>query len=53
MNAEKAAEIIAQRVEKNIGLITFPWPMRFAAWLISILPNCISDYIYASLPHKV
>lgn len=53
MSAEKAAQIIATRVDKNIGLIAFPWPMRFAAWLISILPNCLSDYIYASLPHKV
>lgn len=53
MSAEKAAQIIATRVDKNIGLIAFPWPMRFAAWLISILPNCLSDYIYAALPHKV
>lgn len=53
MSAEKAAEIIARRVEKNVGLITFPWPMRFAAWLISILPNFVSDYIYSALPHKV
>ncbi len=53
MSAEKAAQIIATRVDKNVGLIAFPWPMRFAAWLISILPNCLSDYIYAALPHKV
>ena len=53
MSAEKAAQIIAQRVAKNVGLIAFPWPMRFAAWLISVLPNCVSDFIYASLPHKV
>lgn len=53
MPAEKAASIIAQRVEKNVGLIAFPWPMRFSAWLMSILPNCLSDYIYSKLPHKV
>lgn len=53
MSAKKAAQIIAQRVAKNVGLIAFPWPMRFAAWLISVLPNCVSDFIYASLPHKV
>ena len=53
MQADKAAEIIAQRVEKNVGLIAFPWPMRLAVWGLSILPNFISDFIYARLPHKV
>lgn len=53
MEADKAAEIIAHRIEKNIGLIAFPFPMRFATWLISILPNCLSDFIYKKLPHKV
>lgn len=53
MSAEKAAKIIACRLEKNVGLIAFPWPMRLATWFVSILPNCISNYIYAKLPHKV
>lgn len=53
MEADQAARIIAERVEKNIGLIAFPWQMRFAVWLGSILPNCISDWIYAKLPYKV
>lgn len=53
MQADKAAEIIAQRVEKNVGLIAFPWPMRLAVWGLSILPNFLSDFIYARLPHKV
>ena len=53
MEADKAAEIIASRVEKNIGLITFPWPMRFVTWVGSILPNCISDFIYERMPYKV
>lgn len=53
MSAEKAAEIIATRVAKNIGLIAFPWPMRFGVWILSVLPNCLSDFIYAKLPHKV
>ena len=26
---------------------------RFAAWFMSILPNCVSDFVYARLPHKV
>lgn len=53
MSAEKAAGIIATRLEKNVGLIAFPWPMRLATWGLSILPNCISTYIYSKLPHKV
>lgn len=53
MKSEKAAEVIAKRVDKNIGLIAFPWPMRFGAWFTSILPNFISDWIYRKLPHKV
>ncbi len=53
MSAEKAAKIIANRIDKNVGLIAFPWPMRFATWFLSILPNRLSDFIYASLPHKV
>ena len=50
---DKAAETIAARVEKNIGLIAFPWPMRLASWFMSVLPNRISDFIYSRLPHKV
>lgn len=53
MEADQAARIIAERVENNVGLIAFPWPMRLAVWLGSILPNCISDWIYAKLPYKV
>ena len=53
MEADKAAALIAHRVEKNIGLIAFPWQMRFATWLLSILPNCISDWIYKFMPYKV
>ncbi len=53
MSAEKAAGIIASRLERNVGLIAFPWPMRLASWFISILPNIISNYIYSKLPHKV
>ncbi len=53
MSAEKAAKIIVARLEKNVGLIAFPWPMRLATWALSILPNRLTDMIYAALPHKV
>ena len=51
--ADKAAAVIAARLERNVGIIAFPWPMRLATWLMSILPNALSDFIYARLPHKV
>lgn len=53
METEPAAALIAKRIEKNVGLIAFPWPMRFATWFLSILPNVVSDFIYKRLPHKV
>ncbi len=53
MEADKAAGIIYKGIQKNVGLIAFPLPMRFGVWLLSILPNCLSDFIYSRLPHKV
>lgn len=53
MDAGKAAALIAKRLDKNVGLIAFPWPMRLASWLGSILPNRVSEFIYSHLPYKV
>jgi len=53
MEAEPAAELIAKRIKRNVGLIAFPLPMRFGTWFASILPNCISDFIYKRVPCKV
>lgn len=53
MEADVAAKLIAKRIEKNVGLITFPWPMRLVTWLASIIPNRLSDLIYKRLPYKV
>ena len=52
MEGEQAAEIIAKGIAKNKGIIAFPWQLRFATWLVSILPNWLSDKIYAKLPDK-
>ncbi len=52
MEAPKAARIIAKGIKANKGIIAFPWPLRFVVWLISILPNCVSDLIYGRLPPK-
>ncbi len=53
MSAEKAADIIGSRLEKNVGLIAFPWPMRFGVWLLSVLPARVSAFICSKLPYKV
>lgn len=53
MEAPQAAKIIADSLEKNIGLIAFPWPMRLASWFGSILPSWLSEFIYSKLPYKV
>ena len=52
MEADKAARIILDRVDRNIGLIAFPWPMRFAVWLLSCMPWRLSEFISRILPEK-
>ncbi len=53
MEAEKAARIILRRADKNVGLIAFPWQMRLATWLLSILPFRLNEFINRMLPAKV
>ena len=53
MNADKAAKIIARGIDKNKGLIAFPFVMRFGAYFGSILPNALSQFFYGLLPGKV
>ena len=52
MEADRAAEIILNRVDRNIGLIAFPWPMRFGVWLLASLPWRLSEFISRLLPEK-
>lgn len=52
MEADKAAEVIANGIKKNKGIIAFPWQLRFVTWLVSIFPNWLSDKIYGRLPDK-
>ena len=53
MEADRAARIILARADRNVGLIAFPWPMRFATWLLSILPFRLNEFINRFLPEKV
>jgi len=52
MEADAAAELILDRVDRNVGLIAFPWPMRFATWLLSALPFRLNEFINRFLPKK-
>ena len=52
MEAPKAAKIIVDRVERNVGLIAFPWPMRLAVWGLSLLPWRLSEFVASLLPKK-
>lgn len=53
MEADRAAEIILRRVERNVGLIAFPWPMRLASWWLSTLPFRLNELLNRLLPRKV
>ena len=52
MEAYEAAELILRRVDRNVGLIAFPWPMRFATWLLSSLPFRLNEFLNRFLPKK-
>ena len=53
MEADRAADIILARADRNVGLIAFPWPMRLATWLLSILPYRLNELVNRLLPKKV
>lgn len=52
MEADRAAKVMLDRVNGNVGLIAFPWPMRFGVWLMSALPWRVSEFISGMLPEK-
>lgn len=49
LSAEKAANIIYKGVENNRASISFPFPLNFGIWYLSILPSFISDWIMSLL----
>ena len=53
MEADKAARIILDGVQRNAGLIAFPWQMRLATWLLSALPFRLNEWINSILPQKI
>jgi len=53
LEADKAAQIILRGVDRNRGLIAFPWPMRLGTWWLSILPYWFNALLNRLLPKKV
>ncbi len=43
LTPEKAADIIVKGIEKNKASITFPFPLNFGTWFLSVMPAPISD----------
>lgn len=52
MPAAKAAHIIQNGLAANRGRIAFPWPMRFAIWLLSLLPDSLAYAATRGMPAK-
>lgn len=52
IGAERAASIIAKGLARNRGRIAFPFPTAIFIWLISSLPNAISEFLLRDTPAK-
>jgi short-subunit dehydrogenase len=52
MTASQAAQRIKQRLVTNPARIAFPWPLYALIYLLSCLPPCITDPLFARLPAK-
>lgn len=52
MSAEKCANIIVKKLAKNVSRISFPFPLFFVVWLMTLLSNKVTDPIFSRLPSK-
>ena len=52
MQADEAAKVIKRGLERNSGIIAFPPPMVFGAWLISTFPQALAEWVASRLPEK-
>ena len=52
LEIDEAAKVISEGLNKKKAIIAFPWYLRLSTWLLSILPNKLSDKIYCRLPDK-
>jgi len=52
LSPEKAIKIIKRGIEKNKSRIAFPFLLYFVVWFATLLPPCLTDFIFARLPKK-
>ncbi|HTH15689.1 MAG TPA: SDR family NAD(P)-dependent oxidoreductase [Magnetospirillum sp.] len=52
MGADKAARIMADGLARNMGRISYPWPMAALSWLTAALPDKVMDWLARRLPAK-
>lgn len=52
MDVDAAAALIKQRLYKAPAIIAFPWPMKIAAQLLSIMPQVLADWLLGRMPRK-
>ena len=50
--APRAARKICKGILRGKGLVSFPWPMRLASWLLASLPEAVSERLFRLLPEK-
>jgi short-subunit dehydrogenase len=53
MEADRAARIIRRGLARNKARIAFPWRLYAAVWLISVLPQSLTDPLLRRLPRKI
>jgi NADP-dependent 3-hydroxy acid dehydrogenase YdfG len=44
LSADRAADLIARRLEADAPLITFPWPLALMVWLNGRMPPVLGDW---------
>ncbi|MEZ5815245.1 MAG: SDR family NAD(P)-dependent oxidoreductase [Alphaproteobacteria bacterium] len=52
MDSERAAKIIAKKLQQNKGVIVFPWVMALFCWFCTIIPNNVAGMLLRFVPSK-
>lgn len=52
MEADQAADVIANGLSRNRGRIAFPWPVHLSSWFLSVLPDSLCQILLRRLPAK-
>ena len=52
MQADKAARKIVRGLERNKGMIAFPWPMNILIGMLKMAPQWVLDLAASRIPKK-